>query len=165
MIFVSVGIERFPFDRLVRAVDQAAGQLEGEPIFIQLGCGTYLPTRCAWTRFLPYQELVTQIEQARVVVSHAGAGSLLLCARCGKVPVVLPRRKRFHEHVDDHQLEWAAHMARLGYLLLAEHPEEIVALIVDYGERRAALPGCSPAQASLADFLAASLAADGAQTV
>ena len=129
MVFVSVGTERFPFDRLVRAVDEMAGQRHDEPIFVQTGHSTYQPRWCQWARFLPYQELVKRIGEARMVVSHAGAGSMLLCMRVGKIPIVVPRRKRFGEHVDDHQLELAARMAQLGRVVLASSPEEAMSLI------------------------------------
>lgn len=158
MVFVSVGTERFPFDRLIQAVDQAASQLNGEPIFVQLGHSTYRPQRCQWTRILPYQDLIEQIRRARIVVCHAGAGILLLCARSGKAPIVLPRRKRFGEHVDDHQPELAMRMAQLGYVLLAERPEEIVPLILEYEEREARMCPRFPSHPALASSLSEYLA-------
>lgn len=137
MIFVSVGTERFPFDRLVRAVDDLAVRLDGEPVFVQLGHCTYQPQRCQWTTLLPYRDLMEQLSRARIVVSHAGTGIVLLCARLGKIPIVVPRRRCFGEHVDDHQLELAQRMAQAGVVLLAERSEELGPLVINY-ERRAA---------------------------
>lgn len=145
MIFVAVGTEWFPFDRLVRAVDHMATQVNGEPVVVQLGHSTYVPTACTWTRFLPFPELRRHVEEARIVVSHAGAGMLLLCAQAGKIPIVVPRRKRFAEHVDDHQVELASRMAQSGYAVLAERAEDIGSLILQHDQQRVP-PG--PGQAS-----------------
>lgn len=153
MIFVSVGTERFPFDRLVRAVDYLASQLDGEPCFVQLGHSSYRPTACRWTRFLPYPDLVEQIDRARIVISHAGVGSILLCTRLRKVPIVVPRFKRFGEHVDDHQVELARRMDQLGYALLAEQPEALRSLILEYEERQAKLRRETSPQPALATVL------------
>ena len=157
MILVTVGTERFPFDRLVRTVDQAASQLNGESIFVQLGHSTYLPMRCQWTRFLAYQALIEQLQQARVVVSHAGAGMLVLCARLGKVPIVIPRRRRFGEHVDDHQMGLATRMARSGFAVLAEPLEELVPLLRKDGQWHTQMDGLHASSPGLAKALGAYL--------
>ena len=125
MIFVTVGTERFPFDRLVRSVDQAAEQLKGERVFMQLGAGQYLPRHCSWKRFLSFEEMLDCIREARLVVAHAGAGTILTCLKEGKKPLVMPRRCNQREHVDDHQLTLSRRMAELGYVWLAENSEEI----------------------------------------
>ena len=157
MIFVTVGTERFPFNRLIRVVDEAAAHVDGEAIFVQLGHSTYLPKRCQWARFLTYQELIGQLQQARVVVSHAGAGMLVLCARWGKVPIVIPRRRRFGEHLDDHQMELATRMARSGFVLLAEPLEELVPLLRRDGQRHPQTDGLDASPPGLAKALAAFL--------
>ena len=45
------------------------------------------------------------IVSLNVVITHAGVGSILLCLRNGRKPLVVPRMHRFGEHVDDHQVE------------------------------------------------------------
>jgi UDP-N-acetylglucosamine transferase subunit ALG13 len=55
--------------------------------------------------FLPFAEMVEQIRTADVVITHAGVGSILMCLRNGRKPLVVPRMRRHGEHVDDHQVE------------------------------------------------------------
>ena len=45
------------------------------------------------------------VREARIVVTHAGVGSILLALTNGKRPFVVPRLRAFGETVDDHQLE------------------------------------------------------------
>ncbi|MCQ1951078.1 hypothetical protein NNX28_14235 [Arthrobacter sp. zg-Y859] len=48
-------------------------------------------------------EFMKAAEDADVVVTHAGVGTVLQLLELGKSPVVVPREKARSEHVDDHQ--------------------------------------------------------------
>lgn len=160
MIFVSVGTEAFAFDRLIRAMDEVVAHVDGEPVVMQVGRSTYRPQRCPWVPFLPYEELVTHIARARMVVCHAGVGSILLCVQHGKVPVVVPRQKQFREHMDDHQVELAVRMAQLGLVVLVEDLSTLGETVARYEERVAAAQQLSSQRKAprLADALAQCLA-------
>lgn len=107
MIFVTVGTHEQPFDRLLDCVDRLkeAGEIE-EDVFMQTGYSTYEPRFCRWERLIPYQEMVDNVRQARIVITHGGPASFLLPLQYGKIPVVVPRRHSFGEHVNDHQVEF-----------------------------------------------------------
>jgi UDP-N-acetylglucosamine transferase subunit ALG13 len=61
---------------------------------------------------LPSHELLSAMSESDVVITHAGCGSTVSALMAGRRPVVLPRRKQFGEHVDDHQTELAAELSR-----------------------------------------------------
>jgi UDP-N-acetylglucosamine transferase subunit ALG13 len=132
MIFFTVGTEQFDFDRMVDAADRVAVALPQEEVFIQIGTNRRCPNRAKWERWLPYEAFVQRVEDARIVVTHAGAGSLLSCAWRSKVAVAMPRRQDYGEHVDNHQVEFAQRMAAMGHALIAETPEELCALVLNY---------------------------------
>lgn len=112
MIFVTVGTHEQPFDRLVRAVDELeANGAIGEPVFIQTGYCTYEPKHCEWARFVPAPEMRSRMEVADVVVTHGGPSSIIEAMAAGKVPVVVPRRAGFGEHVNDHQIDFVREVA------------------------------------------------------
>ena len=46
-----------------------------------------------------------KLNNSRVVITHAGAGTLLQCMESNIVPLVMPRRYELHEHLNNHQLE------------------------------------------------------------
>ena len=71
-------------------------------------------------RLVPEAELAAAVAEADVVVSHAGAGSLALALRAGRVPVFVPRRAGAGEQIDDHQLELAHWADRQGLAVMAE---------------------------------------------
>jgi len=106
VILVTVGMHTQPFDRLVAAADELAALVD-EQVVIQCGAATYLPRFAQHVDFVPGDRMQTWLSDSRIVVSHAGAGSIL-DALCASKPLVLaPRLKCFDEHIDDHQLELA----------------------------------------------------------
>jgi UDP-N-acetylglucosamine transferase subunit ALG13 len=109
---VSLGTERWPFDR---AVSRCREVLDGLDITWQTGTTRAVDghgRRLA--QWLPASELHEAFRCADVVVTHAGVGSVLAVLRQGKVPVVLPRRAGRGEMVDDHQVELAAMVTEKG---------------------------------------------------
>ena len=101
MILVTVGTSEQPFDRLVRAAAELGGS---EELLVQHGSSTVPPGRGRWVDFLPFHELEQHAREARVVVCHAGVGSIMLARRAGRRPVVMARRHRLWEAVDDHRV-------------------------------------------------------------
>ncbi|NJF25150.1 PssE/Cps14G family polysaccharide biosynthesis glycosyltransferase [Thermococcus sp. Bubb.Bath] len=107
MIFVTVGTHYQGFERLIRKMDKIAGRIDDE-VIMQIGYTTYEPKNAKWFRFLEREEDILELyKKADVIVAHAGAGTLLTALSFGKPIVVVPRLKKFGEHVDDQQLELA----------------------------------------------------------
>ncbi len=132
-IFVTVGFENFPFDRLVRAVEGGVGKgLIPPPVLMQIGHSNYQPRFCPWKRFLSFDQFFSNLKQADILVSHAGVGTTLLAFSLGKVPILFPRQAKYHEHVDDHQREFAQKMVEQKKILAAEEGPELLRLIEDY---------------------------------
>ncbi len=138
MIFVTVGTNEARFERLV----EAAGRIPpGEEIVIQTGHCRAAPPRARCVDFLPFEEMADHARRARVVVSHAGVGSIMLALMAGRRPVVVPRRADLGEAVDDHQLPLARRMADAGLVLLVEDPDDLAAAVARDGAREPVRPG------------------------
>jgi UDP-N-acetylglucosamine transferase subunit ALG13 len=106
VIFVTVG-SMFPFDRLVRAMDGWAAAHPGAELLAQIGGGSYEPAHMRWQRRLERTEFDAAVRGARLVVAHAGVGSVVTARTFGTPAVVLPRRQALGEHTSDHQIETA----------------------------------------------------------
>lgn len=111
MILVTTGSSGGPFDRLLSVIERFDVD---EEIVVQHGPSALRPGGTVCVDYVPFDELSRLVSRARVVVSHAGVGSILLCMSHGHRPVVVPRLARFGEVVDDHQLELARRLAALG---------------------------------------------------
>jgi beta-1,4-N-acetylglucosaminyltransferase len=112
LIFVTVGGMR-PFERLVKEMDRIAGELD-ENIVMQIGSTDYEPMNCDYFRFMPRNDIEGLYAGARVVVCHAGGGSILTALQHSKPLVLVPRMKSYGEVFDDHQLEIARQMESRG---------------------------------------------------
>lgn len=141
MIFVTVGTERHPFDRLVAEMDRiaASGVLGGEEVLIQTGASLHAPAAASSVPFLTYGETVEKVRAARLVIAHGGAGSFMVCRR-HRVPLIMvPRLKRHGENVDDHQVLFCRRLAGLGLLTAVEDVAELApAVLRALGAARAA---------------------------
>jgi UDP-N-acetylglucosamine transferase subunit ALG13 len=106
MILVTVGTHDVGFNRLVKAMDELAATLN-EQVVIQRGSSTYEPKYAEYFQLTTSQHMEQLTEQARVVVAHAAAGSIMVTLLRNKPLVVIPRLLRFGESIDDHQLQLA----------------------------------------------------------
>lgn len=115
LVFVTVGTDHHPFDRVIRWVDS---WLESGPegrirCFMQNGTSV-TPLHADSRLYLPYDEMQRYMSEAAAVVCHGGPGTIMSCLRLGKKPVVIPRRQDMGEHVDQHQVLFVARMAERG---------------------------------------------------
>jgi len=125
MIFLTVGTQ-FPFDRLVRVVDEALGLKSfSEEVFGQIGESSYKPHNFEAVKHLEKKQYDRIFQEAAGIISHAGMGTITMALKQQKPILVLPRRKMYGEVVNDHQLEIARRFASLKHLLMAEEPEEL----------------------------------------
>lgn len=157
MILVAVGTSQFPFDRLLRAVDDLP---RTEPIIVQHGPSEIRPAGASCEAFVPLERFARLVREARVVVTHAGVGSILLALANNRKPYVVPRLRAFGETVDDHQLESARRFAGAGVVTLVEQPELLAAAIAKGASNGSGVPvapadGALPLVEELRDYLIA----------
>ena len=134
MIFVTVGTHEQPFNRLVQEIDNLKRDgIITEDVIIQTGYSTYEPKYCQWDKLIPYKQMIKNVEDARIVITHGGPASFIMPLQIGKTPIVVPRQKKFDEHVNDHQLEFARNGAeRMGTIIPVEDVNKLGEVIKNY---------------------------------
>lgn len=107
MIFVTVGTHEQPFNRLVKKIDDlvADGTIK-EKVVIQTGFSTYQPVHCDNHKMMSFEEMQSTLKEARIVITHGGPSSFIEALQFGKVPIVVPRQEKYHEHVNNHQADF-----------------------------------------------------------
>jgi UDP-N-acetylglucosamine transferase subunit ALG13 len=118
VIFVTVGAQ-MAFDRLVGGVDDWAGARGRKDVFAQVGPTEAPPKHIEWTRFLDPPEFRKRVQEARVIVAHAGMGSILTALEVGKPILVMPRRGDLRETRNDHQVATAERFLSMGRVHVA----------------------------------------------
>lgn len=134
MIFVTVGTHEQPFNRLVEYMDNWAS-CHKEKVIIQTGFSTYEPKNCVWNNLYPYKTMIRLVNKARIVITHGGPSSFIMPLQIGKIPVVVPRKAEYHEHVNDHQVEFVNAVAeRQGNIIVVEDVEKLEETLEHYDE-------------------------------
>ncbi len=156
MIFVTVGTQ-LPFDRLIRLVDAIAPDLPGR-VFAQTGNGKFQPANMDWRSTLSPQDFKRIMRSARIVVGHAGIGTVLNARLLRKPMILFPRRAMLGEHRNDHQLATTRTLAGRPGIAIALNDADLRSLLLD--PHKIGLPHHSNAssgeelKAALSEYLA-----------
>lgn len=124
MIFTTVGTQ-LPFDRLLRGMDNWAARNQGITIVAQAGASNSRFQNIQTVSYLSQAEFRDHMNSARLVVAHAGMGTILSAAELGLPVILMPRLAKFGEQRTDHQRDTAKEMARLSNVTIVEDGESL----------------------------------------
>lgn len=125
MIFVTIGFQ-LPFDRLIQAMDNIAGHLNGVPVVAQVSeQSKYVVKNMTTIGFIPPSEIGSYFAKAEVIVSHAGIGTIISALEIGKPIIVMPRLAKYNEVTTDHQLATIKKFEKNRYIYTAFDENEL----------------------------------------
>lgn len=130
MIFLTLGTQKFQFNRLLKYVDELIenGDIK-EEVFAQIGNSSYIPKNFKYVKFLNSSEFNNYILNCSFFITHGGVGSIQQALLNKKKTLVCPRVKKYHEHVDNHQEQLVNKYEKLGYIKSFNSKEELKDLI------------------------------------
>lgn len=106
MIFVTLGSQKFQFNRILKEIDYLIEKnVIQEKVFAQIGASTYSPKLYEYKNFLNQNEFNQIMNQSSLVITHAGTGAIITALKSHKKVIAIPRLCKYNEHVDDHQLQ------------------------------------------------------------
>lgn len=118
MILVVLGTQDKPFTRAIQIVEQAVkDQIIQDEVIVQAGNTSYASEYLSIFDFLTMDEFDSFMEQADLVITHGGVGSILGALKLQKPMIAIPRLAKLGEHGNDHQLEIVEEFAKNGYLI------------------------------------------------
>lgn len=122
MILVTVGTDNHDFSRLLRKMDEIAKK---EKVVMQTGHSLYQPRYAKWFSFETNEVIEDLYRKASIIITHGGAGSIISSLVNGKIPIVVPRQKKWGEHINDHQRDLAQFLSKKGKVVLVDDVEDI----------------------------------------
>jgi UDP-N-acetylglucosamine transferase subunit ALG13 len=125
MIFVTVGAQ-MPFDRLIQTIDEWALSRARSDVFAQIGPSDYKAKFIETTRFIDPLGFAKRVEAARLIVAHAGMGTIITALEYGKSIIVMPRRGELNETRNDHQVATAKHLTKQGRVMIALDEQQLI---------------------------------------
>ena len=127
-IFITVGTHPQPFDRLLEEIDSIAENKKYE-IFAQTGCSSYKPKRFKSEKLLTPEKGLSIMKKSGIIITHAGAGSIIDACKAGKPLIVVPRLQKFNEHTNNHQLELAEAVEGIGKAICVKDIKKLEAAV------------------------------------
>ncbi|AST93634.1 hypothetical protein BC6307_21385 [Sutcliffiella cohnii] len=135
MIFVCLGTQIFQFNRLLSTLDSLIeGKLIDEPVYAQIGHSTYTPKNFEYSKFLEPDIFQDYICEARIVITHGGTGAIVKALKANKQIIAVPRREKYEEHSDDHQLQIVNFFTENGYVKRVDEVNELLGVIKSFEE-------------------------------
>lgn len=130
MIFVVLGTQRFQLNRLLAEVDDLIEQGEiTQEVIAQIGASDYEPKHYKYYRYLDKNRFDDFINQSTLVISHSGVGSIITALKARKPTIVYPRLLKYHEHVDDHQLDIAKAFEKKNYVICRSEGDSLAQIM------------------------------------
>ena len=130
MIFITLGSQKFQFNRLLKAIDEqiAEGKIT-DKVFAQIGASDYEPVNYTFKDFLSRNEFAEWTDNSDIVITHGGTGAIIGAVKKGKKVIAVPRLAKYGEHVDDHQLQLVGQFRDLDLICECQDCNEIWKLI------------------------------------
>lgn len=117
MIFVTVGSQKFQFNRLLIEIDRLVEKgVIKEEVFAQIGYSDYKPRNYKYKNFLDRSEFSELINKCDKVITHGGTGAIIGAVKKGKRVIAVPRLAKYGEHVDNHQLQIVKQFKEMGFI-------------------------------------------------
>ena len=135
MIFVTVGTHEQPFNRLLTEIDKWA-ESANEEVIIQTGFTDFKPKNCRWKNMMTACEMQEHFNNARIIITHGGPSSFMPLVLKNKIPIVVPRKYEFGEHVNNHQVIFCNEFKKkYGGIVLIDDISELDEYLNNFDEK------------------------------
>lgn len=130
-IFVPLGTQKFPFKRLIAALNTLIKEGFYKPEDIVMQSTMYdIEPMFNHVELIPVDEFNRYMQDADLVITHAGVNSIITCMQMEKALLVVPRLQKYGEHVDNHQIE-IAHLMEEKYNVLVVHDMDNLKMMME----------------------------------
>ena len=117
MILVTVGSQKFQFNRLLKKIDELIDKkVITDKVFAQIGVSDYKPKNYEYVDFMPQEAFAKKMDECDMVITHAGTGVIVNAVKKEKKVLAIPRLAKYNEHVDDHQIQLIKEFEELNFI-------------------------------------------------
>ncbi len=117
MILITVGSQKFQFNRLLEEVDKLIEKkVIKDKVFAQIGVSDYKPKNYEYKDFLTQDEFSKKMDESNLIITHAGTGVIVNAVKKEKKVIAIPRLAKYGEHVDDHQIQLINEFNELNFI-------------------------------------------------
>lgn len=118
MILVFLGTQDTPFERLLIELDKLIDEKKiKQKVIAQIGTTKYESKNIKTFDFIIKEKMNELIEEADLIITHGGVGTITDCIKKEKKVIVVPRYKKYGEHTNDHQYQITKEFSEKGYII------------------------------------------------
>ncbi len=118
MIYITLGTQACDFSRCLKMVEEMIHEnIIKDKVIAQTGYTSYRSSVIDCFDFVPEEKYQQFMDEADVIISHAGTGALFSSIKKGKKVIAVARLAKYGEMVNDHQTEIVTKLSNEGYIL------------------------------------------------
>lgn len=118
MIYVTLGTQGRDFTRCLKMVEELIKNRNlKDKVIAQVGATKYQPQGVECFEFVNENDYQKYVQDANVIITHAGSGALFSCIKKGKKAIAVARLSEYGEMIDNHQTELVKKLSEEGYIL------------------------------------------------
>lgn len=132
MILVLLGTQNNKFDRLLKKLDDLiTKKVIKDKVIVQAGYTKYISENMEIFDFISNEELNKLQDDANLIITHGGVGSIISSIKKCKKVIAIPRLHEFGEHVNDHQKDIVNLFSEKGYIIGIEEIDDLENAILE----------------------------------
>ena len=118
MILVMLGTQNNSFHRLLEKIEELIknGVIK-DNVIVQAGYTKFKYDDMQIFDLIPREKLEKYQNQADLIITHGGVGSIITSLKLGKKVIAIPRLHEYGEHVNNHQIEIVELFDNKGYII------------------------------------------------
>lgn len=120
MIFVTLGTSDYPFTRLLKKLDELVEKNKIKNIKVQCNSEAYKSKNFKLVKTLEKKEYNKYIDDADIIITHGGVGTIIECAKKGKKVIAFPRKAEYGEAKNNHQEQITNELEKKGLIITGE---------------------------------------------
>lgn len=126
MIFVVLGSQDKKFTRLLKEIDRLIDKkVINDKVIVQAGITDYKSDNMEVHDFFDMGLFNQYINEANLVITHGGVGTILDALKKNKKVIAVARREEYDEHANNHQLQIINDFSKKGCILGCENVSEL----------------------------------------
>ena len=126
MILVLLGTQHNEFTRLLKEIEECIeNKLINEEVIVQAGFTKYETNKMKIFDMISKKELEEYINDANIIITHGGVGSIIMALEKDKKVIAVPRLHEYGEHVNDHQKQIIKAFSEKKYLIGIQNVDEL----------------------------------------
>ena len=117
MILVMLGTQKNDFSRLLKEIENCIDEgIIKEQVLVQAGATKYKTNKMQVFDYMAREELDGKKQEANIIITHGGVGSIVGALKMNKKVIAVPRLKKYGEHVNDHQKQIVENFHKQEYI-------------------------------------------------